>query len=98
MLEAKVNTILDFANLIEGFGKANIILPKRTKFTINNASFFNQSKRNLLSLVDIRYNDYHIETDRKNKIKYLYIISMVSNEKCILEKLHALSLDYIILV
>ena len=46
MLETKVNTILGFTNLIEGFGKANIILPRGTKFTIDYALFSSQSKRN----------------------------------------------------
>ena len=35
ILEAKVNTISSFANLIEGFEKVNVILPRRTKFTID---------------------------------------------------------------
>ena len=91
MLEAKVNTISGSINLIEGFGKTNIILPRGTKFTINNALFSSQSKRNLLSFKDIRCNGYHIETDRINEIEYLYIISSVSHEKRILEKLPALS-------
>ena len=39
MLEANVNTISGSANLIEGFGKANLILPRGTKFTINNVLF-----------------------------------------------------------
>ena len=42
MLEAKVNTILGFANLIEGFGKANTFFLRGTKFTINNELFFSQ--------------------------------------------------------
>ena len=39
ILEANVNTISDSTNSIEGFGKANLILPRGTKFTINNALF-----------------------------------------------------------
>lgn len=39
MLEAKVNTISGSADLIEGFEEANIILPRGTKFTINNVLF-----------------------------------------------------------
>ena len=39
MLEAKVNTVLDFANLIEGFRNKNIILPRETKFAIDIALF-----------------------------------------------------------
>ena len=91
MLEAKVNTILGFANLIEGFGEANIILLREIRFTIDNVLSSSQSKRNLLSCKDKRHNGYHIETNRKNGIKSLYIISTVSNEKRILEKLSVLS-------
>ena len=75
--------------LIKGFRKANIILPRGTKFTIDNALFSSQTKRNLLSFKDLCCNGYHIETDRK--IEYLYIISTVSYEKHILEKLPTLS-------
>ena len=46
MLEAKVNKISSFANLIERFGKVNyIILSRGKKFTIDNALFFGQSKK-----------------------------------------------------
>ena len=45
----------------------------------------------------LRYNGYHIETDRKNGVEYLYIISTVSNEKHILEKLPTLSFGIYIL-
>ena len=56
MLEPKVNTILGSTNLIEGFGKSNFILCRGTKFTISNALLSSKSKRNLLSLKDIRQN------------------------------------------
>ena len=62
MLEAKVNTISSSTNLIEGFRKMNIILPRGTRFIIDNALFSSQSKRTLLSFKDIRHNGYHIET------------------------------------
>ena len=39
ILEANVNTISGSTNLVESFGKANLILPRGTKFTINNALF-----------------------------------------------------------
>ena len=39
MLEANVNLISGSTNLIEGFGKTNLILPKGTKFTISNVLF-----------------------------------------------------------
>ncbi|KAL0561638.1 hypothetical protein IC582_002078 [Cucumis melo] len=91
MLEANVNTISGSTNLIEGFGRANLILPKGTKFTISNALFSSKSKRNLLSFKDIRQNGYHVETNNKNNIEYLYITFIVSHEKRILEILSAFS-------
>ena len=77
MLETKITIISCSANLIEGFGKINIILPRGTKFTIDNALFSNHSKRNLLSFKDIRWNGYHIESDRNNEIEYIYKTSIV---------------------
>ena len=91
MLKVKVNTMSSSTNLIEGFGKANIILPRGTKFTIDNSLFSSQSKINLLSFKDIHCNGYHIEIDRKNEIKCLYIKFAVSNKKRILKKLSVLS-------
>ena len=99
ILETKVNTISSSGNLIEEFGKANIILPRETKFTIYNALFSSQSKRNLLSFKDVRCKCYHIETDRKNEIEYLYIISIVSQMKNVYQKSCMIYLlDYIILI
>ena len=66
-------------------------MPRETKFTIDNALFSSQLKRNLLIFKEICYHGYHIESDRKNEIEYFYIISNVSNEKHILEKLSTLS-------
>ncbi|KAL0551518.1 hypothetical protein IC582_010607 [Cucumis melo] len=91
MLEANVNTISGSTNLIEGFGRANLILPRGTKFTISNALFSSKSKRNLLSFKDIRQNGYHVETNNKNNIEYFYITFIVSHEKRILETLPAFS-------
>ena len=85
MLEANVNTISGSTNLIEGFSRANLILPRGIKFTISNALFSSKSKRNLLSFKDIRQNGYHVETNNKNNIEYLYITFIVSHEKLILE-------------
>ena len=42
MLKTKVNTIFGSASVIEGFGKANILLPRGIKFTIDNALFSSQ--------------------------------------------------------
>ncbi|KAL4020716.1 hypothetical protein IC575_019497 [Cucumis melo] len=87
MLETNVNKISGSTNLIEGFGKANLILPRGTKFTISNALFSSKSKRNLLSFKDIRQNGYHVETNNKNNREYLYITFIVLCEKRILETL-----------
>ena len=54
MLEPNVNIISGSTNLTEGFSKANLILPRGTKFTISIALFSSKSKRNLLSFKDIR--------------------------------------------
>ena len=76
-------------NLIKKIGKTNIILRRWTKFTIDKTLFFLVHQRKIYWILQ-RYVDYHIETDRKNEIEYLYIISIVSNEKRILKRLHAL--------
>ena len=71
--------IIGSTNLIEGFGKVNIILLRGKKFTIDNALFSSQSKRNLLNFKNIHCNGYHIAIDKKNVIGYLHIIPTVSN-------------------
>ena len=38
MFEANVNTTSGYTNLIERFGKTNLILPRGTKFMVNNFS------------------------------------------------------------
>ncbi|KAA3473207.1 Integrase, catalytic core [Gossypium australe] len=88
---ANVNVISGSANLIEGFGRAIILLPRGKYFVIDDALFLSKSQRNLLSFKDIRQNGYHIETTSEKNIKYLQIIKVVSRTKYILEKLLALS-------
>ena len=61
------------------------------KDVTDNALFSSQS---LLSFKDIYWNGYHTKTDRKNGIKYLYIISTISNEKRIFERFPALSYGF----
>lgn len=70
LVKANVNTISGTANLIEGSGKANIMLPGRAKFIINDTLFSSISKRNMLSFRDIRRNGYHIETINENNVEY----------------------------
>ena len=89
--KASVNIILGSSNLIEGFGRANIILPKGTKFCIHNALYSFKSRRNLISFKDIHLNGYHVETTNEGSDEYLYITSIISCQKLILEKLSAFS-------
>ena len=91
LLEAKVNTISGSVNLIEGSGRATILLASGTKLTINEALYSSKSRRNLLSFKDIRLNRFHVETTCENKTEFLCIISKVSGQKLIVEKLEAFS-------
>ena len=63
------------------------MLPKGTKLCINDALYSSKSNRNLLSFKDIRYNGYHIETKNEGNEEFLYITSIVSGQKLILEKM-----------
>ena len=76
--KANVNMISGSTNLIEGFLRANIILPKGTKFYIDNTLYSSKCRKNLLSFKDIRYNGYHIKTNNESSKEYLYIRSIVS--------------------
>jgi hypothetical protein len=89
--KASGNTISSSSNLIEGFERANIILPKGTKFCIDNALYFSKSRINLISFKDIRLNGYHVETTNEGNDEYFYITSIISGQKLILEKLTAFS-------
>ncbi|KAG4168974.1 hypothetical protein ERO13_A12G057333v2, partial [Gossypium hirsutum] len=70
---AHVNTISGSSKLIERSGRTIVILPKGTKFVINDALYSTKSQRNLLNFKDIRLNGYHIETMNEKNIEYLYI-------------------------
>ena len=56
MQGSDVNTISGSAKLIEGSGRANILLPGGTKIHIDDALYSTKSQRNLLSFKDIRRN------------------------------------------
>ena len=71
--------------------KAHIILPRGTKFVIDDALYFEKSQRNVLSFKDILKNVYHIETTNKGNVEYLCITTIVSGKKSVLEKLTAFS-------
>ena len=87
MQEANVSTISGSTKLIEGSGRATLLLHGGTQIYIDDALYSSKSQRNLLSFKDIRRNGYHVETTNEENIEYLYITSIISNKKCILEKL-----------
>ncbi|CAN1294781.1 Copia protein [Linum perenne] len=91
MREANVSTISGSANLIEGSGRANVLLHRGTKMHIEDALYSTQSCRNLLSYKDIRRNGYHIETMEKENKEYLAITSIISGKNNIHERLPAIS-------
>jgi len=82
-----IHTICGSAKLIEGSGRATIMLPCGTKVDINKALYSPKSPRNLLSFKDIRRNGYHIETMCEGNVEYLNITKISSGKKCVLKKL-----------
>ena len=86
-----VSTTSGITNLIEGFGRANIMLPNGTRFHINDAVYSSKSTRNLFSFKDIHRNGYHIETMNKGNTQCRYITSIIYGKKLIMEKLSAYS-------
>ncbi|KAG2678802.1 hypothetical protein I3760_11G021200 [Carya illinoinensis] len=86
-----VHIISGSSNLIEGSGRAYIVLPNGTKFYIDDALFFSRFKRNLLSFKNICRNGCHIETTNENNKEHLLITKLILSKKLILEKLSALS-------
>ncbi|KAL1073296.1 hypothetical protein V6Z11_D11G212200 [Gossypium hirsutum] len=91
MCDAHVNTISGSSKLIEGSGRAIILLPKGPKFVIDDALYSTKFQRNLLSFKDIRLNGYHIETMNEKNIEYLYITNVKCGKKYVLERLLAFS-------
>ncbi|TYI97781.1 hypothetical protein E1A91_D01G167300v1 [Gossypium mustelinum] len=91
MSNAHVNAISGSSKLIEGSGRVIILLPKCTKFVIDDALYSIKSQRNLLSFKDICFNGYHIETMNEKNIKYLYIKNVECGKKYVLERLPAFS-------
>ena len=91
LIKANVSTISSTTNLVKSFGIANITLPNRTRFHINDALYSSKSRRNLLSFKDIRINRYHIVTMNEENVEYLYITSIISGKKLIMKKLLAFS-------
>ena len=88
---ASVSTIFGTSYLIEGSGRANIMLPNGTRFHINDALYSSKSTRNLFSFKHIRKNGYHIETMNEGNKKSLYITSIIYGKKIVAKKLTAFS-------
>ena len=91
LTSGNVSTISGTRNLIKGFERANIMLPKGTRFHINDALYSSKSTRNFLSFKDIRRNEYHIETMNDDNKEFLYITSIVYGKKLVVETLSAFS-------
>lgn len=85
--KANISTISGVVNIIEGFGKAHVLLPGGTNLKIENALYSPKSQRNLLNFKDIRKNGYHIETMDEGESEYLLITNISSGKKNMLEKL-----------
>ena len=88
---ASVSTISGTSDLIEGSGKANIMLPNGTRFHINDTLYSSKSTRNFLSFKDIRKNGYHIETMNEGNKESLYITFVIYGKKIVAEKLPTFS-------
>ena len=67
------------------------MLPKGTRFHINDALYSRKSIRNLLRFKDIRRNGYHIETIIDGNKECIYITFIVSGKKLVVETLLAFS-------
>ena len=78
-------------SIIEGSGRANIVLPNETRFHINDALYSSKSRRNLLTFKDIRRNGYHIETINEGNKECLYITYIIYEKTIVAEKLSAFS-------
>ena len=91
LTSGNISTISGTSNLIRGSRRANIMLPKGTRFHINDALYSSKSTRNLLSFKDIHINGYHIETMNDGNKEYIYITSIVSGKKLVVETLSAFS-------
>jgi len=89
--ETGVSTISGSSKIIEGSGRANVILCGGTNLNIENALYSPKSHRNLLSFKDIRLNGYHIETRNERNVEYLYITRHNLDKISVVEKLPAFS-------
>jgi hypothetical protein len=87
--ETHDNIISSISNLIEGSGRAYILLSEEIKLIINDVLYSSKSRRNLLSFKDIRRNGYHIEIMTENNIEYLQITMIKYDQSIIFARLLA---------
>lgn len=73
--KAHLTTFSYPSNIIEGYGKARIMLSNGIILTIKEALYSPCSGRTLMSFRDVRDNQYHIKTTEDNGSEFLYIIS-----------------------
>ncbi|KAM1760399.1 hypothetical protein ACFX12_003275 [Malus domestica] len=88
--KAHLTNLLGSSNLIEGYGKAHIMLSNGTILTIKEALYSPRSRRMLLSFRDIQDNHYHIETTEDNGSEFLCITSYEYGQKLIHENFERL--------
>jgi hypothetical protein len=67
-----------------------ITLPMGTQITIEDALFYPDSTRTLLSYRDIRKNGFHVETHQDNKKEFLLLTKLIGFGKQICEKISSL--------
>ena len=91
LIKANVSTISRTTNLVEGFGRANLMLTNETRSHINDALYSRKSKRNFLGFKDICRNGYHIEIMNESNVENIYITSIIFGQKLIMGKLLAFS-------
>jgi hypothetical protein len=87
----KVTTIIGQWQLEEGFGPAELILPRGTKIRISMTIYAPKATRNLLSFKDIRENNLHIHTGIDNNKEVLQIVAKTTQGAEVRETIQALS-------
>ena len=85
--KAHLTTLSGSSNLIEGYGKARIMLSNGIILTIKEALYSPRFGRTLLSFRDIRDHKCHLETIEDHGSEFLCITSYEYGQKHIHEKL-----------
>ena len=82
--------------MIEGSGRAALLLPGGTLLVTDHTLYCSKSHRNLLSFKVIRQNGYHVETANEGKVEYLYITTIKLGQKYVHENYPHFLLDFTI--